>query len=58
MITRQEVEQRLRECDTNDDIINELMEIVRDLSEKLDMVERLAQNTAQYLDETIESGRG
>jgi len=58
MITKQEVSQRLRSCDTDDGIIAELMEIVKDLSEKLDAVEKMAQDTAQYVDENKESGRG
>ena len=55
-MTETEVRVRLRNCDTDEDLIAELMEIVKDLAGKIENVERLAQNTAQYVDETIESG--
>ena len=56
MTTRTEVIRRLRNCSTDSDIIEELMEIVKDLAEDLSDVTKMAETTAQYVDETIESG--
>ena len=56
MITGAEVKRRLRDCDSDGEGLDVLMDIVQELADKLDTISKLGYDTAQYVDESIESG--